>query len=169
MRSAFFFWLKDERHEVAEKHCGTYAARCGGKTSGNGGTVTIFHAECTMNMYGGTIEKGTAVKNGGNLYGIGILNLLGGTIKDGTAVKGTDVYIYNCTLTLGGKLNVGQINANTYKLKIHNSGLTVAAPIEIVNANATLATNVLSDLSGCFKVSGKTVTYNATEKTLTVA
>ena len=138
----------------------------GGKTSGNGGTVTIFHAECTMNMYGGTIEKGTAVKNGGNLYGVGKVNLLGGTIKGGTAVKGTDVYIYNCTLTLGGTLDIGQINANGYKLKIHSSGLSVAAPIEIVSANATLATDVLSDLSACFKVSGKTVTYDATAKTL---
>ena len=138
----------------------------GGKTSGNGGNVTIYHAECTFNMYGGVIENGVAAKNGGNIYGNGTMNMLGGSITGGSAAKGDDLYLYGGTLTIGGKLNIGQIHVNGKTLKIHSSGLETETPIEIIGSG-TFATNVLTDLSGCFQAASGIV-YDAAAKTLAV-
>ena len=138
----------------------------GGKTSGNGGNVTVYHAECKVNMYGGVIENGVAAKNGGNIYCNGTMNLLGGTITGGSAAKGNDLYLYGGTLTIGGKLNIGQIHVNGKTFKIHADGLETETPIEIIGSG-TFATNVLTDLSGCFKAASGIV-YDAAAKTLAI-
>jgi hypothetical protein len=138
----------------------------GGKSSGNGGNVTVYHAECTFNMYGGVIENGVAAKNGGNIYCNGKMNLLGGSITGGSAAKGDDLYLYSGTLTIGGKLAIGQIHVNGKTLKIHSSGLETETPIEIIGSG-TFATDVLTDLSGCFKAA-TAIVYDAAEKTLKI-
>ncbi len=139
----------------------------GGKTSGSGGNLTVFHAECTFNMYGGIMEGGEATGNGGNMRSHGTVNLLGGTITGGSAAKGDDVFINGGTLTIGGKLEIGSIHVNGKSFKIHDSGLTVTLPIDIVGASGTFATNVAEDLSSRFAVVG-TIVYDANAKTLKV-
>ena len=138
----------------------------GGQTTGNGGNLTVFHAECTFNMYGGIIENGQADGTGGNVRAYGTINLLGGTIIGGTGAKGNDVYMNSGTLTIGGNLNIGSIYLNGKSFKIHSSGLTTETPIEIIGTGK-FATNVLTDLSACFKAAGEIV-YDEEAKTLTI-
>ena len=139
----------------------------GGKTTGTGGNLSVFHAECTFNMYGGIIENGTSTGNGGNMRSHGTVNLLGGIIRGGDAAKnGDDVYINAGTLTIGGDIQIGSIYLNGKSFKIHSSGLTTTTPIEIVGTGK-FATNVLTDLSACFKAAGEIV-YDAAAKTLTI-
>ena len=139
----------------------------GGKTTGTGGNLTVFHAECTFNMYGGIIENGTSTGNGGNIRSYGTTNLLGGTITGGSAAKnGDDVYMHGGTLTIGGNMNIGSIYLNGKSFKIHSSGLTTETPIEIIGTG-TFATNVLTDLTECFKSTGEIV-YDEEAKTLTI-
>ncbi len=139
----------------------------GGKTTGSGGTVTLFHAECTLNMYGGVIENGVATGNGGNLKSAGVMNLLGGTITGGTAAKGDDIYYNSGTLTIGGKMNIGRLTVSGKTFKIHDAGLTVDQPIELIGTAGVFATNVKTDLSSCFKAEdGFNVVYDAAAQTL---
>lgn len=141
----------------------------GNETSGSGGNVTLFHDNCFFNMYGGTIENGEATNYGGNIKCYSSVSLLGGTVTGGTAAKGDDVYFNNGTLTIGGKVDIGQITlTNDLKLAIHDAGLTVSQPIEIVADEGVFAENVTTDLSGSFKAVGYDVVYNAADMTLSL-
>jgi len=144
----------------------------GGKTSGNGGTVATWTSNTVFNMYGGTIENGTADKAGGCLSLNGPSKILGGTIRGGSAgTDGQDVSLRSsCKLTLGGNVDIGDIHMTSgVTVTVHDSGLTVAAPI-VINAAGTFATNVLTDLSACFQAldSALSVIYNEAEQTLTL-
>ena len=123
-------------------------------------------------MYGGVIENGKADKAGGCLSINGPTKILGGTIRGGSAgTDGQDVSLRSsASLTLGGNVSIGQLHVPSGKtVTIHDSGLTVAEAI-VINAAGTFATNVLTDLSACFKAldSALSVVYNEAEQTLTI-
>ena len=76
---------------------------------GNGGSIALVagtyrNRVAQVNIFGGTVEKGTALL-GGNIYVAGanksnskgtcsgVLTICGGTVKDGTATTGADVYV----------------------------------------------------------------------------
>ena len=139
------------------------------KTSGNGGHITLFHTNCYFNMYGGIIENGTATKNGGNVRSYNNVKLLGGTITGGKAAKGNDVYYDNGELTLGGKMNIGELTiANGLTVTIADEGLTTATPIKLAAGEGVFATNVKTDLSACFKAAGNDIIYDAEAQTLSL-
>ena len=91
-----------------------------------GGGTHANHGIAVFNMYGGTIQNGTATTNGGNLNimtAFTEVNLYGGTITGGTAVSGGNIYnagnlnLYGGTVTGGKATNGGNIfNAGTLKL-----------------------------------------------------
>ena len=94
---------------------------------------------------------------------------MGGTITGGSAAKGKDVNFYNGQLILGGHQNIGQIYFNgDYQLTIHDSGLTVEQPIQIVANEGVFATNVKTDLSACFTATGYDIIYDETAQTLSL-
>lgn len=136
----------------------------GGKATNDGGNVAVWHTTSTFNMYGGTIENGTCGAAGGNLVVAGTVNLLGGTIRGG------DVYHESGTLTIGNKLKLDALTLKAGKqVQISDKGLSVSTPIKLNAPVGVFATNVQSDLSGCFQVAdGINITYNAADKTLSL-
>ena len=137
----------------------------GGKAIKDGGNVAVWHATSVFNMYGGVIEDGVADELGDGVVTTGTVNLLGGTIRN------NDVYCEAGTVTIGGALKLEELTIKSGKtVAISNKGLTAATPIKLNAAVGVFATNVVSDLSGCFQVAdGYTVTYNAADKTLSLA
>jgi hypothetical protein len=136
----------------------------GGKAIKDGGNVAVWHSTSVFNMYGGVIEDGVADELGGGVVTTGTVNLLGGTIRN------NDVYCESGTVTIGNKLKLEELTIKSGKtVQISDKGLTAATPIKLNASVGVFATNVATDLSGCFQVAdGFAVTYNAADKTLSL-
>ena len=143
----------------------------GGSAASHGGCVGTYTGDCVFNMYGGTITGGTS-KVGGNVSVSGPAKLLGGTITGGSGTSGNDVGLRsNCQLTIGGNVTIGQIYIASGKTIKVNSDLNPTAPIGIVVADGAgvFATEVATDMTGCFKVpEGCGISYNAADKTMSL-
>ena len=79
--------------------------------SGTGGAVCLWNGGC-MNMYGGTIIGGTAHMGSAIYIGstVSTLNIFGGTIKDGKAVKRTNAEGVTSAGRGGNIFNYGYLN-----------------------------------------------------------
>ena len=87
----------------------------GTNTKNNGSAITVFHSNCTINMYGGKISGGkSAAAAGGVSVGAGTFNMYGGTIENNQAAKvGANVYVpATGTFTMEGG-TIGAATGNT--------------------------------------------------------
>lgn len=128
--------------------------------NGCGGAVYVL-ANNTFNMYGGSITGGSAEGHGGNLcYGDKAKGqLLGGSITGGQAQKGGDVRLTGtCTITLGGKLEIGSLYLmEGAKLQIQDLdtsstiGVDMAVPGVIAETNEKVG-QCFTSLNGDYSV-----------------
>ena len=84
-----------------------YDGTFNGGNSISGGIISCNN----INIYGGTIQNGTASKYGGNIYSTGTVNIYGGTITEGQA-KGVEVYAQGGNIWVGGSKAVLNIDGN---------------------------------------------------------
>lgn len=144
----------------------------GGQTTNTatGQGANIYVSYGTLNVYGGTLTGGKALGQGGNILVAAnqTMNICGGTITDGTASKGNGIYVVaGAKVTLDGKANIESIYLSGASLIVKSMDTGKVIALES-SADGVFAENVNSDYSGCFKVSGKEVVYDATAKTLSI-
>ena len=144
----------------------------GGQTTnsstGQAGNIHVYNG--TLNVYGGTITGGKALGQGGNILVAAdqTLNIYGGTFNDGTASAGNGIYVVSgAKVTLDGNASIESIYLSGASLIIKKMDTAKTINLES-SKTGVFAENVPADYSGCFKVSGKSVVYDAAAKTLSI-
>lgn len=90
---------------------------------------TIYQSAGTLNMYGGTLEGGTAPAAGGSVYNKAgsTFNMYGGMIKDGnsTASNGGNVAVYGSFKMEGGTISGGTASDRGGNLFINGTAASI--------------------------------------------
>ena len=112
----------DRKNAGSKSVMNLYGGRIYGGKAQDGGNIMVLNAS-DLNMYGGTIENGTATtKSGGNIlsHSTGNLNIYGGSVKNGTAATygGNIVNNYGTLRIYDGQIVGGK--AGTFGGSIHN-------------------------------------------------
>lgn len=129
------------------------------------GVIAIINSKATLNIYGGTVEGGTAGTEGRNIsvYNKSTATILGGVIvgggmytETGSITLGGDAQVETIFLYGGAKLtiSVDKPFTGTCGIQVYTVGVFAVSP---------------TDCSGFFATTQGTVSWNSSTKELSVA